>query len=286
MKVSGSKYIFLVLYVDDIFLATNDINLLVEIKQLLFSHFDIKDLGEASYVLAIQILRDKPSGIMRLSQQMYIERILKRFNMQSCSFGKRPIVKGNKFSKGQCPHNDIERDKMKSIPYSSVVGSLMYAQVCTHLDIAFVVGVLGRYLSDLGQSHWKAAKKFLRYLQGTKDFMLTYQRTDTLEVVDFSDFDYACLQHFSQLSFMQPLHFYDIISLDYRELSRELGNSFCFINKFDFGIVSVWKHFNFLARSQLHGFILGKSMYQTTNLKIIVNTSHQELDLHGSGYCL
>ena len=68
MKVNGSKYIFLVLYVDDILLATNDIGLLVETGQLLFSHFYMKDLREASYVLGIQILRDRPSGIMRLSQ--------------------------------------------------------------------------------------------------------------------------------------------------------------------------------------------------------------------------
>ena len=80
---------------------------------------------------------------------------------------------------------------MKAIPYSSVVGSLMYAQVCTRPDIAFAVGVLGRYMSDHGQSHWKMTKKFLRHLQGTKDLMLTYRRTNTLEVVGFSDFDYA-----------------------------------------------------------------------------------------------
>ena len=68
MKVSGSKYIFLVLYVDDILLAANDTDLLVGTKQLLFSHFDINNLREVSYVLSIQILRDRPSGIMRLSQ--------------------------------------------------------------------------------------------------------------------------------------------------------------------------------------------------------------------------
>ena len=149
MKVSGSKYIFLVLYVDDILLAANDTNPLIETKQLLFSHFDMKDLREASYVSGIQIL----SGILRLSQRTYIERILKRFNMQSCSSGKTPIVKGNEFSKDQCPQNDIERDKIKAIPYSSVVGSLMYAQVCTRPDIAFVVGLLGMYSSEPGQSH-------------------------------------------------------------------------------------------------------------------------------------
>ena len=68
--------------------------------------------------------------------------------MQSCSSSKAPIVKGDKISKSQCLHNDIERDHMKAILYSSVVGNMMYAQVCTHLDIAFVVDVLSRYLSD------------------------------------------------------------------------------------------------------------------------------------------
>ena len=113
------------------------------------------------------------------------------FNMQLCSYGKSPNVKGDIFSKGQCPQNDIKRDRIKTVPYSSVVGSLMYAQVCTRPDIAFVVGVLGRYLSDLGQSHWKVAKKVLNYLQGTKDLMLTYWHTDTLKVVGFSHSDYA-----------------------------------------------------------------------------------------------
>ena len=134
----------MVLYVDDILLAANDTDMLVETKQLLFIHFDMKDLGEASYVLGIQILRDRPNGIMILSQQTYIECILKMFNMQSCSFDKAPIVKGDIFSKGQCPHNDIEIDQMKTTPYSLFMGSLMYAQVCTHSNIAFVIGLLGR----------------------------------------------------------------------------------------------------------------------------------------------
>ena len=51
--------------------------------------------------------------------------------------------------------------------------------------------MLGRYLSDHGQSHWKAVKKVLRYVKGIKDLMLTYRCINTLEVVSFSDFDYA-----------------------------------------------------------------------------------------------
>jgi len=61
-----------------------------------------------------------------------------------------PIAKGDKFNLKQCPNNDLERTEMQKIPYASTVGRLMYAQVCTRPDIAFVVGVLGRYLSNLG----------------------------------------------------------------------------------------------------------------------------------------
>ena len=80
---------------------------------------------------------------------------------------------------------------MKTIPYASVVGSLMYAQVCMRSDIAFIVNVLDRYLSNLGHDHWVVAKKVMRYLQRTKDFMFVYWRVDNLEVVGYSDFDFG-----------------------------------------------------------------------------------------------
>ena len=67
----------------------------------------------------------------------------------------------------------------------------MYAQVCTRLNIAYIAGMLGRYQSNPGLDHWKAAKKVLRYLQGTKDYKLTYMRSDSLEVVGYSDSDFA-----------------------------------------------------------------------------------------------
>ena len=150
LRVSGSSYIFLVLYVDDILLASNNPDSLFETKHMLSTHFDMKDLGEASYVLGIKILRDRANGVIKLSQRTYIEKILKRFNMHNCSSTRAPIVKGDKFSKARCPQNDYGREEMRTIPYSSLVGSFMYAQVCTRPDIKFVVGMLGRYLSNLG----------------------------------------------------------------------------------------------------------------------------------------
>ena len=118
---------------DDILLASSDLDMLFETKRFLSKNFEIKDLGEASYVIGIKINRDRSRGILGLSQKAYIEKVLKRYNMQNCSPSVAPIVKGDKFSKYQCPKTDLERAEMKQIPYASVVGSLMYAQVCTHL---------------------------------------------------------------------------------------------------------------------------------------------------------
>ena len=68
-KFSGSKYSFLVLYVDDILFASNDISFLQETKKFLTKIFEMKDLEEASFVLGIKILRDRSQGILRLSQE-------------------------------------------------------------------------------------------------------------------------------------------------------------------------------------------------------------------------
>ena len=83
---------------------------------------------------------------------------------------------------------------MQKIPYASAVGSLMYAQVCTRPDIAYIVGMLSRYLSNSGMGHWKVAKRVMRYLQRTKDYMLTYRRSDQLEIIEYSNSDFAGCQ--------------------------------------------------------------------------------------------
>ncbi|KAL0312239.1 UNVERIFIED_CONTAM: Retrovirus-related Pol polyprotein from transposon TNT 1-94 [Sesamum radiatum] len=190
-KVSGSKTCFLVLYVDDILLAINDKGMLCEVKQFLHKNFEMKDMGEASYVIGIKIHRDRSRCILRLSQETYINKVLERCWMKNYSPSVAPIVKGDKLHLNQCARNDLEREQMNDIPYASAIGSLMYAQVCTRPDIAFAVGMLGRYQSNPGLDHWRAAKKVMRYLQGTKDYMLMYRRTENLEAVGHSDSDFA-----------------------------------------------------------------------------------------------
>jgi hypothetical protein len=114
--------------------------------------------------------------------------------MHACNPTPAPIVKGDQYGSFQSPRNQYEIDQIKSVPYASAVGSLMYAQVCTRPDLTFVTGMLGRYQKSLGISHWNGIKKGLRYIQGTKGLMLTYERSDSLEIVGYSDSDFAgCL---------------------------------------------------------------------------------------------
>lgn len=67
LKASGSKFIFLVLYVDDILLSSGDLGLLHETKRMLTEFFDMKDLGEVSFVLGIEIHRYRSCGLLGLS---------------------------------------------------------------------------------------------------------------------------------------------------------------------------------------------------------------------------
>jgi hypothetical protein len=109
LKDSGSKFIFPILYIDDILLATSDLRLLHETKRFLSMNFEMKDMGEASYVIGIEIFRDQSRRLLGLSQKAYIERVLERFGMDKCSAGDATIQKGHKFSLMQCLHNEWER---------------------------------------------------------------------------------------------------------------------------------------------------------------------------------
>ena len=125
----------MVLYVDDILIASSDFGLLRETKDFLSQNFEMKDMGEASYVIGIEIFRDRSRRLLGLSQNAYITKVLERFNMASCDPNVVPIQKGDKFSLSQCPQTELERERMKEFPYASLVGSLMYAQVCTRPEI-------------------------------------------------------------------------------------------------------------------------------------------------------
>ena len=109
--------------------------------------------------------------------------------MDNSKKGLLPFRHGLAFSKDQCPKTQEERDRMAGVPYTSVVGSLMYAMLCTGPDSYFAIGMVSRYQSNLDLEHWTAVKHIFKYLRRTKDYMLMYGR-DELILISYTDSDF------------------------------------------------------------------------------------------------
>ena len=152
-KTSGSAIVFLVLYVDDILLIGNDIPMLQSVKTWLSSKFSMKDLGEASYILGIKIYRDRSKRMLGLSQSRYIDLVLKKFSIDGSKRDYLPMSQGIHLSKRMSPKTSEEKNRMSSIPYALVVGSIMYAMLCTRPDVAYVLGIVSRFQADPGEDH-------------------------------------------------------------------------------------------------------------------------------------
>ncbi|KAH9723681.1 hypothetical protein KPL70_007198 [Citrus sinensis] len=191
----GQKYMvwkfvaFLVLCVDNILLIGNDIGVLATIKIWLAKQFDMKDLGETSYILGIKLLRDRKNKILALSQAVYIDKILARFSKENSKIGLLPFRHGIIFSKDQSPKTSEEIERMRRVSYADVVGSLMYVMLCTRPDICFAVGMVSRYQFNPGPQYWTAVKHIMKYLKRTKNYMLVYPG-DKLIPVGYTDSDF------------------------------------------------------------------------------------------------
>src|SRR5215216_386135 len=88
------------------------------------------------------------SGACTLSQSTYLDKILKKFNMDQSKKGFLPVLQGVRLSTAQSPTTAEEREKMSVIPYASAIGSIMYAMLCTKLYVNLAISLVGRYQSD------------------------------------------------------------------------------------------------------------------------------------------
>ncbi|KAH9736371.1 hypothetical protein KPL71_018077 [Citrus sinensis] len=181
---------YLLLYVDDMLIASKYKSEIERLKNLLKAEFEMKDLGNAKRILGMDIIRDRSAGTLFLSQEKYIKKVLERFEMQDCKPVQTPL--GPQFKLSAAPTSEDE-SQMNEFPYAQAVGSLMYAMVCTRSDIAYAVSVVSRYLSCPGKVHWNAVKWIMRYLKGSSTCGLLYGKTksDKIEVMGFVDSDFA-----------------------------------------------------------------------------------------------
>jgi ATP-binding cassette subfamily B (MDR/TAP) protein 1 len=112
-RFPNGNFIILLLYVDDMLIVGHDAKKIHILKEQLSKYFAMKDLGPAKQILDMKITRDRKKEKLWLSQEMYVQKVLERFNM--CNF--KPIcsllTSHFKLSSKQCPSSDEERDEMK-----------------------------------------------------------------------------------------------------------------------------------------------------------------------------
>jgi hypothetical protein len=181
-KKVNDHLLILVLYVDDLILTGSDPKLLNHVKSSLKQQFKMINLGHLHYFLGLQVLQTK-KGIS-LSQSKYACDLLCRFHMEDCKPAPSPFQSGVTLSTS-CPTPEVDATLNRQL-----VGSLLYL-THTRLDLSFVVGLVARFMQCPHESHWKAAKRILRYVRGTVQFGIHYSSGGTPSLVGYTDFDWA-----------------------------------------------------------------------------------------------
>jgi hypothetical protein len=186
---SGTNLIAIIAHVDDLTIVTSSVLLMREVKSKFSQEFEITDLGEIHWLLGIEILRDRSTRTISLSQKSYIDSVLKRYGLEDAKPLAIPMDPNTKLSNTQSPVTTREYAEMRDVPYREVVGSLMYAAIGTRPDISYTVGILSRFIENPGRAHWEAAKRVLRYLKGTRDLRMTYGGDNSEGLVGYADAD-------------------------------------------------------------------------------------------------
>lgn len=133
--------------------------------------------------LGLQIMQ-RENGSIVVHQIAYTNRVLNRFDMQTCYEVSTPS------DPNQVLHSFIESEPSK-YPYREAVGSLMYLSLGTRPDITHAVAVASRYLEKPTTEHENAVKRILKYLKGTAKYGIIYSNSNRPELIGYSDADHA-----------------------------------------------------------------------------------------------
>lgn len=186
---NSDNIIILAVYVDDMIVLWKNESMKDSLIENLKKEFKMKDLGFAKSFLGVT-LNYKVGETLKIDQQPYIEKVLKRFDMVTCNPVMTPMDPNVKFDINN--KNDGEESFPKpNYPYQELIGSLLFLAQVTRPDISYAVNLLSRFNNNFETQHWVAAKRILRYLKYTINYQLTFEKEKSFETLCFSDADYA-----------------------------------------------------------------------------------------------
>jgi hypothetical protein len=168
----NNEYTIIATVVDDLIIASSTTKGAKRVcRMMVKAGLDTKDLGQPEYIIGMHVRRTR-TGIT-LNQELYINTLLRRFNMENAHPCNTPADPNVKLGKIYEPTTTKQKEDMQAKPYRALVGGLLYL-ILTRPDIAVAVNELCRHLSNPGAAMWTAAKRVLRYLKGTTHYKIRF----------------------------------------------------------------------------------------------------------------
>ncbi|SGZ30860.1 BQ5605_C046g12247 [Microbotryum silenes-dioicae] len=181
VRTTGDVRHYIALYVDDLLMISPSLPEIERTLQGLEQRYGVKRLGEAEYVLGIQIRRS-PDGSISLSQEQYLKDVLAQFGMSDAHPVATPMQSDLRLEVELQPTPFPDRTR-----YLQAIGSLMYTSTGTRPDLAYTVGYLARFSHLPSAAAWGAVKHAFHYLAGTLSYGLRYARGDPVPLLGYSD---------------------------------------------------------------------------------------------------
>jgi hypothetical protein len=172
-RINKDERLYILVYVDDILIIGSDINKVESIKYMLSSNFEMKDMGDVSCYLGININQNLNENIIEIDQKRYLEQILEKYGMDQCKPIGTPMDPNTKLEYFEKPENI---DMSLETKCRQLIGSLMYAAVGSRPDLCAPVNILSRFQSKPCKELWNALKRVLRYIKGTLELKLVYEK--------------------------------------------------------------------------------------------------------------
>ena len=165
IKIENCDCVIICLYVDDMLIFGTTLEVVCETKSFLASKFDMKDMGEASVILGVKIIR-KGDSIM-LTQEHYVEKLLTKYGHSNVTPVSTPYDANTQLKKNK-------GEPVAQREYAQIIGSLLHLMNFSRPDIAYAVCRLSRYTHNPNQEHWAAIDRLMKYLRGTMSYGILY----------------------------------------------------------------------------------------------------------------
>lgn len=165
-------YDIIAVWVDDLFLVSTDIARLEKTKNEIKRKWEATDQGEPKLLLGIHLEKNRETKSIKIHQEQYIAKILRRFGMENCTPTSTPLPSSITYV--PCEEHEAFENQTR---YRAAIGSLIFASVATRPDITYAVNFLAQFNGKASQRHWNAVKNVFRYLKGSINTGIVYDKS-------------------------------------------------------------------------------------------------------------